>query len=125
MGELKNTQNTSGSKRGKVCVYPPRLFWRDRQNVYSAYPLWITPTRNTGAALFLKICESLPSTNHPSNLLALKLLQWRIKMELEEASRMMSKGRELYAEPLLPSANGNALHLSWKEKSSQVDSEHV
>ena len=63
--------------------------------------------------------------NHPSSLLALKLLQRRIKMELEEASRMMSKGRELYAEPLLPGANENALNLSWKEKSSQVDSEHV
>ena len=33
MGELKNTQNSSGSKRGKVCVHPPRLFWRDRDKM--------------------------------------------------------------------------------------------
>lgn len=71
--------------------------------------------------------ESIPPMNLTSSLLVLELLQGGSRLELEEASRMMSKVRELCAEAVPFGANESALNsgnvqliknLPTKEKSS-------
>lgn len=74
-----------------------------RANAEGTAPLCLTSTGNTEAVLFLK--PQIPSMNLTSILLVLQLLQRGSQLEQEDASRMISKVRELCTEAVLPVIN--------------------
>lgn len=73
--EGRSTRTLKGLSEG--------LPWGGRANVWSGGALCITSTKNTGAALFLKINESIPSMNLTTRLLVLGLVQRGSQLELE------------------------------------------
>ena len=89
-------------------MYPQRSFCRTfvgkAKQRWRAVPLSAShPPRTQELFSFLK--PQIPSMNLTSTLLVLQLLQRGSQLEREEASRMISKVRELCAEAVLPVIN--------------------
>ena len=92
-----------GAPHGLSKVFLQNFCGENRASVEGDAPLCCTSTRNTEAVLFLK--PQIPSMNLTPILLVLQLLPRGRQLEQEDASRMISKVRELYTDAVLPVIN--------------------
>lgn len=92
-----------GVPHGLSKVFLQNFCGENGASVEGDAPLCFTSTRNTEAVLFSK--PQIPSMNLTPILLVLQLLQRGRQLEQEDASRMISKVRELCTDAVLPVIN--------------------